>query len=561
MNQGLLLLLVCFCVFSGFSQSRERGTELEQAIQQLDHYNSTAKYLQGKSLIERTSKNYLLSKDRELKGRYAFQAGDIHHHLSKFQLSVQYFNESYHHFQTIKDFENMAEAQIGLMETYKFLKDYELSIRCGYKAIAILDSLGKKGGAMDAKTILCKPLIEYGDLVTAEKFLMELFRFYTKEKNELSIAFVLEIFAYLDFHKAKYQRALEYSEKALLKYQKGKDIDGEFIIYQLQSEIYLKERQFEKALFFAQKAIDLIKGFEDKRGLHKGHLIVATIYLKMGKYDLASTHLNLYKKMGKEIEDPAVELESQLFMLSWYREKGDWKNALLASEKYQTLQDSIKKKEEQEFITAMSVRYEISEKEKDLQQTREKNSLLKKDALIQKLIISILIAFLLILILFLNRYRLTQRKKQQLFEQELASNKQKLEHFTQRILEKNKMIQTFETQFNELTQLNESQETERTEKLNQLYHQKILTDEDWINFQRLYREVYPHFIDKLKNIDENLSEGDVRHLLLVKLNMSTREISEVLGISINSVRVSRHRLRKRLNIDEDTDLRDILDTL
>lgn len=545
-------------MLSGFSQSREKETELEQAIQQLDHYNSTAKYLQGKSLIERTSKNYLLSKDQELKGRYAFQAGDIYHHLSKFQLSVQYFNESYHHFQTIKDFENMAEAQIGLMETYKFLKDYDRSIKCGYKAIAILDSLGKKGDAMDAKTILCKPLIEYGDLVTAEKFLKELFRFYTKEKNELSIAFVLEIFAYLDFHKAKYQRALEYSEKALLKYQKGKDIDGEFIIYQLQSEIYLKERQFEKALFFAQKAIDLIKGFEDKRGLHKGHLIIATIYLKMGKYDLASTHLNLFKKMGKEIEDPAVELESQLFMLSWYREKGDWKNALLASEKYRTLQDSIKKKEEQEFITAISVRYEISEKEKDLQQVR-KNALLQKAN--RNLIISVLIASIIILMLILNRYRLAQRKNRELFEQELATNKQKLEHFTQRILEKNKLIDSFETQFNELTQLNESQETERTEKLNQLYHQKILTDEDWINFQRLYREVYPHFIDKLKNIDENLSEGDVRHLLLVKLNMSTREISEVLGISINSVRVSRHRLRKRLNIDEDTDLRDILDTL
>ena len=56
------------------------------------------------------------------------------------------------------------------------------------------------------------------------------------------------------------------------------------------------------------------------------------------------------------------------------------------------------------------------------------------------------------------------------------------------------------------------------------------------------------FFDKLKATSDNLTANDLRLIALLKMNLTSADISSLLGISQDSLRVVRYRLRKKLNL-------------
>ena len=84
--------------------------------------------------------------------------------------------------------------------------------------------------------------------------------------------------------------------------------------------------------------------------------------------------------------------------------------------------------------------------------------------------------------------------------------------------------------------------------LSELKAKNILTQNDWNQFQQLFNEVYSYFIPSLTNKYPNLSQAEVRCLCLEKLKLSNNEMGLVLGISTNTIRVTKHRIRKKLDL-------------
>jgi DNA-binding CsgD family transcriptional regulator len=82
----------------------------------------------------------------------------------------------------------------------------------------------------------------------------------------------------------------------------------------------------------------------------------------------------------------------------------------------------------------------------------------------------------------------------------------------------------------------------------------ILTDDDWAHFRSLFEKVYPGFLDRLRDKFLDLSPAEMRLMILTKLNLSTREMAHMLGVSVEAIRKSRYRLRKKLNLEEESNL-------
>ena len=55
-----------------------------------------------------------------------------------------------------------------------------------------------------------------------------------------------------------------------------------------------------------------------------------------------------------------------------------------------------------------------------------------------------------------------------------------------------------------------------------------------------------------------LSQTDLRLCVYIKLNLSTKEIAELMNIQPSSVEMARYRMRKKMDLDPSVDLRDIL---
>ena len=83
-------------------------------------------------------------------------------------------------------------------------------------------------------------------------------------------------------------------------------------------------------------------------------------------------------------------------------------------------------------------------------------------------------------------------------------------------------------------------------------------DKEWQRFEHHFDEVHSGFIKKLKEMYPELTPSELRLCAYLRLNMNTKDIAQILNISVRGVEISRYRLRKKLKIESDTNLVDFM---
>lgn len=83
-------------------------------------------------------------------------------------------------------------------------------------------------------------------------------------------------------------------------------------------------------------------------------------------------------------------------------------------------------------------------------------------------------------------------------------------------------------------------------------------DEHWNQFSMHFDQVHSNYLSNLKNAYPQLTGTDLKLCAYLKMNLSSKEIAQLLCISVRGVEISRYRLRKKLNIDKDVNLYDFL---
>jgi NRPS condensation-like uncharacterized protein len=92
-------------------------------------------------------------------------------------------------------------------------------------------------------------------------------------------------------------------------------------------------------------------------------------------------------------------------------------------------------------------------------------------------------------------------------------------------------------------------------------NQNINHDRQWKDFTVIFEQLHQSFFDNLKTYCEDLTVNDIRLIALLKMNMSSKDIAAIFGISQDSLRVSRYRLRKKLNIVQGDNLISFIQTI
>ena len=86
---------------------------------------------------------------------------------------------------------------------------------------------------------------------------------------------------------------------------------------------------------------------------------------------------------------------------------------------------------------------------------------------------------------------------------------------------------------------------QQVETLEQLRKKTILTEDDWSEFKTLFDKVYPDFINNLYKQNQDITHAEVRLLALSQLNLRDHEMANMLGVSIDAIRKTRYRFRKK----------------
>ncbi|WP_229719368.1 tetratricopeptide repeat protein [Winogradskyella schleiferi] len=86
-------------------------------------------------------------------------------------------------------------------------------------------------------------------------------------------------------------------------------------------------------------------------------------------------------------------------------------------------------------------------------------------------------------------------------------------------------------------------------------------DNNWENFSRYFEEVHKGFNSKAQEQFPKITSNDLRLMSLLKMNLSSKEIANILNISNDGIKKARYRLRKKLDLSTEDSLQEFILTL
>ena len=240
-----------------------------------------------------------------------------------------------------------------------------------------------------------------------------------------------------------------------------------------------------------------------------------------------------------------------------FRALRNYDSAFYYNDRYTQLNDSLEK-----VVSISSL--DIAKARLNDKTSRYNIENLNKARSVQVLTRNIIIVFIVLLsvftLLIINRKQLKTKmamekaeQENKLMEQEIVAAKEQMRMFTENIVEKTALIEKLEYQKQDV-----QNSAERQGLINELSNQTILTEDDWVNFKVTFEKIHPGFFKKLKDKVTEITIAEQRMASLTKLNLTTKQIASMLGISVDSVHKTRQRLRQRIHTDSNTGIDDFL---
>ncbi len=346
-------------------------------------------YLQSNNIFEQLSDKLGIAKCKNSIGRMYRLLGDYTAALGYHQSALQFYQE-------INDPNGIASSLINIGVVFRNLGNKEIALENYKRALEISDGAN--------------------DLTNKVSALLSIGNVFWYDKNN--------------------QEALNYYEKALEEAQK-ENYKGEHAggIFNNIGNVYRSLADLEKALDYYDKALKLSHEIGDQNQIAITLKNIGIANKDLKKYSEAIRYLNESKSLAESIHLLKIQRETLEQLSQTYTLLADYKKALEYYVEYSRYKDSLFDEETRDKISLLKLQNEVREKE-DQTTIIEKDTQLKSSEVrnLRNFIILISLLAALIIVILWNRYRLNQKKNE-----ELKKLNSELEH---RVEERTKMLRT-----------------------------------------------------------------------------------------------------------------------
>lgn len=329
---------------------------------------------------------------------------------------------------------------------------------------------------------------------------------------------------------------------------------------------YYSQGRLDEAIPLLEE--DINYGLENNRtadNATKSLAILADIYYQKGQVDKA---LDLLNKADSVIRREKLWTRYEILEFVYpvlakvYAAKGNKDKAYAFMDSAMKVKDSLNSQKNGLILLGAQSTVTAQQHVSEMQHLNDQKKL---QVSIRNGLMASIILLCVVAVLFINRQKIRHKRREERIEAEkykieaeLMNAGIQLNAFTQSVHDKNELIEKFTAQLENLQVQNKTaDDEERNKVLFQLQQVTILTDEEWKNFKIMFEKVHGGYLNRLIEKFPDLSPADIRYMTLTRLNLSTKEIAGVLGITTNAVRMHRSRLQKKLGL-EDTSIEDLV---
>jgi two-component system, NarL family, sensor kinase len=420
LKKNLYLLLLSFTVFSQNNPELEKlKTELKIAKTELEKTKAYSRLGYYYSDIDQKLSKYnlMLALDLAQKNKFDHELCYIYNNLgicyrfdNKLDSTKYYFEKAIALGEKTKDDQFLVTGYVSIGWYYKVDSKLPLALKYFNKGLEKAQSTNNKNSEADAYRKIADIHLNLNENKIAFEKYRKAGEIYLSVKNMSSYAEVLGGMGYAYRHTNNTDSAIHYLNKCIFILKSIKNYTLVPVAYTEIGKAYYEIKQYQKAETNFLQAIK-----EHERSQNYGHddglyIYLGQTQLELKKYEEAKKNIEIGQKYANKSGDLEMQVEASSALYNYYEKIGDFKNAYIQRNIYESQRDSINSNADLLATNEMIKKYDFEKQ----QRTIEKAEFDKKKKNYAIGFISLLLLALVLLGLsYFKRYKIHQQTKLQ----------------------------------------------------------------------------------------------------------------------------------------------------
>ena len=208
-----------------------------------------------------------------------------------------------------------------------------------------------------------------------------------------------------------------------------------------------------------------------------------------------------------------------------------------------------------QLLSGLESKNEILIKKAEIKDEKEKNSRIVFISIIVILILGFASAYFLSRKVYLDKQMIIVNQNEKIAKSELEHKKRELAAISTNIVQENEQVSNILKDLKYYSSLLKSEKDRNSfspliKSINRILSEK--RKEDLYSDQ--FNAAYPGYLEYLTRTHNDLTTADLKLCTFLRMNFNTKEIADIMGLSVRSIESRRYRLRRKLKLSKDDDL-------
>jgi hypothetical protein len=352
------------------------------------------------------------------------------------------------------------------------------------------------------------------------------------------------------------------------------------------SYVYTMLGDYKNAAPKLQEAREYFDSVKHQPSIVYGKWLQSFFDLKTESYQKAIDQALVALPESRSLQADEVTQNLLMVLTEAYQKLHNYEKSLAYHQQYKTYSDSVYNSQKARTVAELQYAYETEKKDKEIQLLRQEEE--RQNLMLIIVSVGALAAIFLSVVIILSKkvqsLRHRERESQLVAERnqvehekyqvesekrieeernkqlqlELEVNQRELAMNTLFIHQKNKLLDDLHQEMDKLGGEMDGAQKQLVHNIGKSLKQHINFENDWDNIKMHFERVHPHFFDKLKSICGDLTMNELKQIAYIRINLTSKEVANLLNIDHASVKMSRYRIKKKLKLGADDSLRDFI---
>lgn len=310
-------------------------------------------------------------------------------------------------------------------------------------------------------------------------------------------------------------------------------------------ELYYLTGDKEKAAHYWERCVRVRRQMKDEKGLAEIDCLMAGLFFRDKDYKTSKILLDRSLAVAQRVNSKQLFQKLYALAVEYYKVENNLPAVIENMEKLYQVKNDLVNEKVLSRITSLKLEYDFDkrlvEQNNEMQKTKMRHRL--------TLVIAGMLMVVLAMLYLLLRYRMREiHSQKRVLEKDLELRNKEMTTSAMVLMKNTDLIQEI---IRRLVKLRPNLKSENDSVIKEIIRElQLLSQNDaWDEFEARFNRVHIDFYKNLKERCPDLTPTELKVCAFLRLNMSSKEISSLIGVESKSVDIMRARIRKRLNIN------------